>query len=120
MQATWRVYLVSALLACVVAVVVAAGTAFVTVRLLAPTPTLAANTAILQGSAEVRWGEELEVFYKTPFAAPPHLTFPEGLESNCHVADQKAASFKLRRDVGGQAGKQFPTVKWKAEGQPTP
>jgi hypothetical protein len=59
----------------------------------------------------------LEVFYKTPYAAPPHLTFPDGLEGNCHVADQKAASFKLRRDAGGQAGKEFPRVKWKAEGQ---
>jgi hypothetical protein len=69
-----RVYLVSALLACVVAARVAAGTAFVTVRLLAPAPTQSANTVILEGIAEVRFGEELEVFYKTPFAEPPHLT----------------------------------------------
>ncbi len=130
MQAMWRVYLVSVLLACAVAVVVATGTAFVTVRLLvpapaesaktvilAPAPTESAKTVILEGIAEVRWGEELEVFYKSPFASPPHLTFPGGLDSTCHVADQKATSFKIRRDNAGQAGNQFPKVKWKAEGQ---
>jgi hypothetical protein len=119
MQATWRVYVVSALPACVVAALVAAGTAFVTVRLLVPDQTRSANTVTLEGTAEVRFGEELEVFYKTRFAEPPHLTFPEGL-GNCQVVDQKAASFKLRRDPAGDAGKHYPGVKWKAEGQPTP
>src|SRR5262245_24369874 len=119
MQSMWRVYLVSALLACVVAALVAAGTAYFTVRLLGPAPAPSANTVILEGAAEVRFGQELEVFYKTPFAQPPHLTFPEGL-GNCHVVDQKAGSFKRRRDPAGDAGKSYPGVKWKAEGQPTP
>jgi hypothetical protein len=130
MQAMWRVYLVSVLLACVVAVVVAAGTAFITVRLLvpapgesaktvisAPAPTESEKSVILEGTAELRWGEELEVFYKRPFGSPPHLTFPGGLDGTCHIADQKATSFKIRRDNAGQAGNQFPNVKWKAEGQ---
>jgi hypothetical protein len=116
MQVAWRVYLVSALLACVVAV----GTSIVTVRLLVPTPTQSpANIMILEGVAEVPWGAEPEVFYKTLFAAPPNLTFPDGLdETRCQVADQKAGSFKLRRAASGFAGE--PTiakVKWKAEGQ---
>jgi hypothetical protein len=129
MQATWRVYLVSVLLACVAAFVVASLTAFVTVQLLVParvadasnetrTSTESTKTVVLEGTAEVRWGEEVEVFYKQPFASPPYLTFPGGLDATCHFADQKARSFKLRRDNAGQAGAQFPKVIWKAEGQP--
>ncbi len=114
MQATWRVYLTSALLACVVA----AATALVVVRLLVPPAGQSSNVMTLEGVAEVPWGVELEVFYKAPFAAPPYLTFPEGLEHNCKVVDQKATSFKLRRSPGGQASSQYPNVKWKAEGQP--
>jgi hypothetical protein len=58
----------------------------------------------------------LEVFYKSPFAAPPYLTFPGGLHEGCQVADQKAGGFKLRRvaTMGGV----YAEVKWKAEGQP--
>jgi hypothetical protein len=74
----------------------------------------------LEGVAEMAWGAELEVFYKVPFAAPPNLTFPDGLDqTRCQVADQKAGSFKLRRSASGFAGE--PTiakVKWKAEGLP--
>jgi hypothetical protein len=115
MQATWRVYLVSALVACAVA----AATAFVTVRLFAPPPGQSPNTMILEGVAEVSWGGEPEVFYKTSFAAPPYLTFPEGLDHQCQLADQKAGSFKLRRAASGFAGEpNVAKVKWKAEGQP--
>jgi hypothetical protein len=126
MQPMWRVYLVSGLLASAVA----AGTALVTVRLAAPPGAHAPNrdsraeaTVVLEGEAEVPLARsteqpsELEVFYKSPFAAPPHLTFPEGLANGCQVADQKAVSFKLRRIQSG-GGLVYAKVKWKAEGQP--
>jgi hypothetical protein len=114
-MATLRVCLISA----VVAAVVAAVTTFVTLRVISPAPLRSANAAIQEGTAEIQWGEELEVYYQTPFASPPHLTFPEGLEDTCHVADQKAGSFKLRRDIGGNPRKPpRESVKWKAEGQP--
>ena len=126
MQPMWRVYLVSALLASAVA----AGTSFVTVRLAAPPGAPATKgdsraeaAVVLEGDAEVplaRSAEqpsELEVFYKSPFAAPPHLTFPDGLANGCEVAEQKAGSFKLRRIQSG-AGLVYAKVKWKAEGKP--
>jgi hypothetical protein len=117
MPVTWRVYLVSALLSCVVA----AGTALVTVRLFVlPTAQSSPNTMILEGVADMPWGAELEVFYKTPFGTPPNLTFPEGLDqTQSHVTDQKAGSFKLLRDKAGMVGPNVAKVKWKAEGQPT-
>jgi hypothetical protein len=60
------------------------------------------------------------VFYEAPFAAPPNMTFPEGLDqTRCQVADQKAGSFKLRREARGFPGEpNIAKVKWKAEGQP--
>jgi hypothetical protein len=113
-----------------VSVVMASVTAFVTFRLFVSsrvedatketrTSTESAKTVVLEGTAEVRWGEEVEVFYKRPFASPPYLTFSGGLDGTCHVVDQKAMSFKLKRDNAGQAGGQFPKVMWKAEGPPT-
>jgi hypothetical protein len=127
MQGAWRVYLISALLSCAFG----AGTAFVTVRLLVPAPgqslssTLpvspaAQSSPILEDVVEMPWGREVEVFYKAPFAAPPHLTFPDGLENTrCEVTDQKAGSFKLRRSPVGPFGEpNIAKVKWKAEGQP--
>jgi hypothetical protein len=117
MQATWRVYLVSALIACVVAV----GTTFVTVRLLVPPGAPSGTFQVLEGVAEVPWGAELDVFYKSPFAAPPNLTFPEGLDHSCHLDDQKVGSFRLRRNAAGFAGEpSVAKVKWKAEGRPAP
>lgn len=129
MKGTWRVYLVSGLLACVVA----AGTAFVTVRFLVipPEPTspntlpvspltqLTPNAIIWEGVTELRWGVEREVFYEAPFAAPPKLTFPDGLDgTRCEVVDQKAGSFKLRRAAAGSLGEPaVAKVKWKAERQ---
>ena len=75
---------------------------------------------ILEGVVEVPWGAEPEVFYQAPFAAPPNLTFPDGLDqTRCQVADPKAGSFKLRRAASGFAGEPgIAKVKWKAEGQP--
>jgi hypothetical protein len=116
MQATWRVYLVSGLVACVVSAL----TALVAVRLLAPSPAQSpnsaqsSNTVILEGAVDVPHGTETAVFYKTPFAAPPNLTFPEGLDFRLQVTDQQAGSFKLK-GVGGVSPAK---VKWKAEGQP--
>ena len=129
----WRVYVLSALIACGVAV----ATTLLTMRLsnstAAPSPGAdpgakgnnplqTHTTVVLEGVAEVHLAKsseepaELEVFYKAPFAAPPHLTFPEGLQDGCQVADQKAGGFKLRRTERG--GLAFSKVKWKAEGQP--
>jgi len=126
MQATWRIYLVSAVLSCVVA----AATALVTIRIAGPAketdaggipPVSPSRTVVLEGVAKVplaRYGKpsELDVFYKTPFASPPHLTFPDGLSESCVVADQKPASFKLQRTA--TAGTVYAEVKWRAEGQP--
>jgi hypothetical protein len=129
----WRVYVLSALIACGVAV----ATTLLTMRLsnftAAPgpgadpgvkgnNPLQTPTTVVLEGEAEVHLARsreepaELEVFYKAPFAAPPHLTFPEGLDNGCQVADQKAGGFKLRRIQ--RDGLIFAKVKWKAEGQP--
>jgi hypothetical protein len=122
MQVPWRVYLVSTLLACVVA----AATAFISVRLLvAPAQQSPSNSQPapgagepLDGVAEVGWGKEVEVFYKAPFAAPPNLTFPDGLDGTyCEVVEQKAGSFKMRRAASGLSGPWIAKVKWKAEGQ---
>jgi len=114
---------VSAVLSCAVA----AATALVTVRIAGPAKETDAGgnpavspTVVLEGVAKVPLaGEkpsELDVFYKTPFASPPHLTFPDGLSESCIVADQKPASFKLRRTA--TAGTVYAEVKWRAEGQP--
>ena len=117
MQPMWRVYLVSGFLASAVA----AGTALVIIWFAASPPAHA--TVVLEGEAEVPLApsteqpSELEVFYQSPFAAPPHLTFPEGLANGCQVAEQKAGSFKLRRIQSG-AGLVYAKVKWKAEGRP--
>jgi hypothetical protein len=129
----WRVYVLSALIACGVAV----ATTLLTMRLNNPTttPSPAADTGakgnnppqtpttvVLEGVAEVHLAKsreepaELDVFYKAAFAAPPQLTFPEGLSDGCQVADQKAGGFKLRRT--DSSGLIFSKVKWKAEGQP--
>lgn len=149
MQLHWRIYLLSALVSCVVAGV----TTLVVVRLAAPRtgwatstearpapapaaqttattlpaaaaasqPAPGVQTLVQEGVARVHLAQrreepyELDVFYKVPFASPPYLSFPDGLE-DCEVADQKPASFKLRRYAAG--GDTWATVKWKAEGQP--
>jgi hypothetical protein len=122
----WRVYLLSALLACVVAAV----TAFVTVRLLPQPPAPdTPRTQILEGVANVPMGGNhkvfpeqfrLEVFYTTAFASPPHLTFPEGLSDGtnyvCRLVEQKAGSFILEREPF--SGPSTAPIKWRAEGVP--
>jgi hypothetical protein len=129
----WRVYVFCALIACGVAV----ATTLLTMRLSNSTavpssgtdpgpkgnnPPQTPATVVLEGVAEVHLARssedpaELEVFYKAPFAGPPHLTFPEGLDNGCQVADQKVGGFKLRRIE--KNGLTFVKVKWKAEGQP--
>jgi len=119
-MAMLRVYLVSALVSAVVAAVVGAGAAFVTGRYVASfSPQSVGPSAgaisVQEGTAEARWGEIVDVFYNPPFAVPPNLTFPDGLDNTCHV-ERKADSFKLRRDAGGIPGPQYPAVRWKAEG----
>jgi hypothetical protein len=77
---------------------------------------------ILEDVVEVPLGIPTEVFFKAPFAAPPHLTFPDGLINvRCELTDQKATSFKLERGASraGVPGEPaIAKVKWKAEGQP--
>jgi hypothetical protein len=120
MQVVLRVFLIPAL----VAAVVAATTAYITVRLLGPSASSSQSSSqnqsgasvVLEGMAEVPWGEEVVVHYKAPFATAPYLTFPEGLERNCKVTEQTADHFKLH---AAQSGAFIPLakVKWKAEGQ---
>ena len=145
MQPTWRVYLLSALVSCAVAAGTAlivvrlatpragqsagaetrqAAAAASTVPFSPPPasqPVSATQTVVQEGLAQVHLAQsggqpyELEVFYKVPFATPPYLSFPDGLD-DCEVADQKPGSFKLRRYVAG--GNTWAYVKWKAEGMP--
>jgi hypothetical protein len=126
----WRTYVLSSVISCVVA----AATALVTVRLASPAPgpdprsagggvRQADATVVLEGVPEVPCAKsreepaEVEVFDKAAFAAPPHLTFPEGLTDGCQVADQKAGGFKLRRIE--TSGRVSSSVKWRAEGEPS-
>ena len=65
---------------------------------------------------ETRKGEA-QVFYKRPFATPPHLTLEETYDST--ITEQKSDSFKISRDATGRGSWQTNwTVKWKAEGTP--
>ena len=67
-------------------------------------------------AGETRKGET-QVFYKRPFASPPHLGLEEGYD--CVISEQKADSFKVSRDVSGRGSwTSATTVKWKAEGTP--
>jgi hypothetical protein len=113
MQGTWRVYLISGL----VAGLVSAITTVVTVLCLWSLGAVAPQTTVLEGVAEIPWGAELDVYYKAPFAGPPNLSFPEGLDTTCQVVDQKPGSFKLHRNSSAMTGGQFAKVKWRAEGQ---
>jgi hypothetical protein len=138
----WRVYLLSALIACVAG----AATAFITVQLTKPAVPQNSGTDLRAGTVTLEGEEYLEfpkgnvpsewvVYYKTPFASPPNLTFPNEVAYDYKITDQKAESFKLQRvldevipelKVGevrvGRAPKQeiYATskLKWKAEGQP--
>lgn len=63
---------------------------------------------------------EVQVFYKHPFASPPHLTILEG-SADCVLSEQKPESFKVTRDITGRLSwTTVVTVKWKAEGKPAP
>ena len=81
------------------------------------------GTVTEEGSVEVAIvgsKGESQVFYKHPFASPPHLTILEG-STDCVVAEQKPESFKVTRDVTGRSSYSTVTiVKWKAEGTPAP
>ncbi len=60
---------------------------------------------------------EAQVFYKQPFASPPHLTILEGAQ--CVITEQKPDSFKVSRDATGyNSYSNTESVKWKAEGTP--
>jgi hypothetical protein len=136
----WKIYAVAGL----VALVVSAGTSLLATRVIAPpnqhhpprpagdqTPSpeaAAERTVVEEGEAEVtvrfvdRKGE-VEVFYKTRFASPPQLTFPDKSSSpgqwSCQVTEQKVASFKLERDCTGVQGYVVTVpIKWRAEGVP--
>lgn len=111
----WRVYLLSAVIACIVG----AATAFITVQL---TKTTGAKSSadsgswgvlVLEGEEDLGSDIERVVYYKTPFASPPHLT-TTGTEQY-KITEQKAESFKLQRPMTFTPGTK---LKWKAEGQP--
>jgi hypothetical protein len=76
-----------------------------------------ASTVVLEGTAEAGInGQPVVVYYKTPFASPPSLTFPEG-EFGYEVSEQSAKSFKVKRLVGESADVKD-KLRWKAEGPP--
>jgi hypothetical protein len=106
----WRVYLLSALIACVAG----AATAFVTVQFMRSwTVSSSPTTLVLEGEEDLASDHEKVVYYKTPFASPPYLT-ATGIE-NYKIVDQQAGSFKLQRPSAYYPGVK---LKWKAEGQP--
>jgi hypothetical protein len=108
----WRVYLLSAL----VAGVVAAFTDFLTVQITKETGQASNNgTIILEGEAHLDVGaKERIVYYKVPFASPPYLS-GTGME-HYKITDQKAESFTIQRPP---AYASEVILKWKAEGRPS-
>ena len=61
---------------------------------------------------------EVEVYYRTSFAAQPQLTFPVGLRHGCFVAEQKPGSFKLKREETVENPSPSVSIRWRAEGVP--
>ncbi len=110
-----RVYLISALVSAIVAAVVSAGVALITVRY--SKSIVLFHGAHQEGTAEVRWGQEMKVYYRPHFTEPPDLKFPEGLENSIRVIDQTPAYFTLKRDASGNPDSRYPVVKWRAEGE---
>jgi hypothetical protein len=73
--------------------------------------TVQEGTANVPGANDSREG--IEVYYAVPFASPPKLEVPDGL-NYCIVTEQSAQKFKLK-----SAGNLLPVkVRWKADGQP--
>lgn len=61
---------------------------------------------------------EVEVYYRTSFAAQPQLTFPDGLSHGCFVGEQKPGSFKLKREETVENPSPSVSVRWRADGVP--
>ena len=105
----WRVYVLSGLIACVVA----SATALITVYVASPA-VLQARTVTLEGDEILEVGTDKVIYYRTPFASPPYLTTGTGEHRGLYkISDQKAESFRLEN-----LDQRRVTVKWKAEGQP--
>jgi hypothetical protein len=82
------------------------------VRRLPPPP------VTLNGLVDLRQGatpDAITVPYRSPFAAPPRLTFPQG-HDGWKITDERANSFSLNRS--DPAAKVSNLIPWKAEGQP--
>ncbi len=80
---------------------------------LTSSPTGATHT--LEGKAYAPLGKPRVIYYKVPFASPPHLTYPDG-GIGYKVTDEKSDSFTVEKQTMGPsiAGK----LRWKAEGVP--
>jgi hypothetical protein len=113
----WRVYLLAAL----IAAVVAAAVSFTVVQLGGTLRLAPSSLIVAEGEVEVPFAKsdkepsEVDVFYKAPFASTPNLTFPDHRLSmyRCQVVDQKATGFKITRmEAFGSNAK----LKWVAEG----
>jgi hypothetical protein len=76
-----------------------------------------ASGAMQEGTAVVPPRDDspdgVEVFYAVPFASPPRLEFPSGL-NECVVVEQSATKFKLKNLWAFER-----KVRWQATGQPS-
>jgi hypothetical protein len=104
----WRVYVLSGLIACVVAAV----TAYVTVRLALPAPGSAELEPFEQSGPFDGSGGQGEVNFPIPFALPPNVKL-DYIGRTTVVAEIKPTGFKWK-DVG--AGGHAATGTWTAKG----
>jgi hypothetical protein len=74
------------------------------------------KTLVQEGTVTLRH-EPLEVFYPTPYLAPPNLTLTgtEFARKNCVILDQKQDRFKIHLDNDSVS---FLEVSWRADGVP--
>jgi len=81
-----------------------------------------AQVPYLKGGKDNNNGAEVQVYYKVPFASPPHLTFLDNDQGRApwrtqiEVVEQKPDSFKIRALIRSDSG--ILKMKWCAEGVP--
>jgi len=113
----WRVHLLSGLIACVTGGVLG----FLTARFAGRSDNsgvASTQTVTLEGLERFDMSgpdapRERVVYYKTPFASPPHVTIGE---PHFTATDQKAESFKSQLNPGISGA--IYSAHWKAEGAP--